>query len=1114
MGSSRAARFCRATAVAGLAIARVGAAVAQPAEPRTLAATRLVPGAPLERAAKPGEIHQFVIGLRAGDLLDVQAEERGADVEVSLFGPDATRLAWMDGPLGGQGGEALAWIAAAPGDYRLDVRVLTASAAASFALALAPARRPTAEDPRRIAARRAFAGATERLARGDAEAKTQALQLYLATLAEARAAGDRWLEARALLAVGWLEGEAGQAQTAIEAIERLEESARVWQELGQPRFAARALDQAGRLTPARGEHRHGLELHLRAAELWRGVGARAEEAGALLQAGYCASFSGDYDRAIALLEDSRHLAQSAGDAGAEANALNDLGLAQRGEGRLHEALASFAAARPLAEAAGDGALAAELHANTGNALSDLGEVEKALGEYQLAVEAYRAAGNRRGEGQALSYVGGVWALLGEQEKALAAYTPALAALRSIQHSFQAAVLQRMGTAHHKLGRLQAAERDFGEALVIWRANHLRWGEGMTLAELGALRAELGEAKPGLELLAQGLALSRAEGDRPREATALDFLGEVRLRQGEAMPSADACREAAALWLALGNPRRQAASLAGLARAERSLGRLAEARAHIEEALAILERLRRNFLSDELRASYLGAVRGYFEFYLDLLLELDRQQPRAGLARAALLASEESRARVLLDLLARSGIDLGASLPTALRDRRDANAKAVSATQSELLALRARGRDDSRRGSALGQQLERLEGERERLEAEVRRASPAYSEVALPAPLPVDEILALLPADTALLEYFLGSEGSFLMVATHDGVGAFRLPPEKEIAEAVAGLRAALQEPGRRRFGELLAGARRLHQMLIDPAAAALAGRRRWLVAPDGPLYYLPFEALLARPPVSDLGRPQPYLVLDRVVSYVPSASVLARLAGPADAAAAQALLAFGDPDYGAGEAARMPGAVGALVRGVEGGDAGWVFRRLPETGREVAAIARLFPAGSARVFLRAAAREEVVKREASTTRARRWHFAAHALIDEARPQDSGLVLALDEDPAEDGLLQVHEIFGLRLPCELVVLSACETAMGPQVRGEGVLGLTRAFLFAGARGLVASLWQVEDRSTADLMVVFYERLQHGRDAAEALRDAKLELLARGRFSHPFHWAPFILTGVPR
>jgi CHAT domain-containing protein len=180
----------------------------------------------------------------------------------------------------------------------------------------------------------------------------------------------------------------------------------------------------------------------------------------------------------------------------------------------------------------------------------------------------------------------------------------------------------------------------------------------------------------------------------------------------------------------------------------------------------------------------------------------------------------------------------------------------------------------------------------------------------------------------------------------------------------------------------------------------------------------------------------------------------------------------------------------------------------------VTTIAKLYKSEEVASYFGTAATEEAVKGNKHLNTARRIHFATHGLISEQQPQYSGLVLTLDDDPAEDGLLQVYEIFNLRLNADLVVLSACRTGLGKEVKGEGVIGLTRAFMYAGARSVVVSLWRVADRPTADFMARFYRRLDQDRNKAEALRQAKLEMIqAGGRFSHPLFWAPFILTGEP-
>jgi CHAT domain-containing protein len=202
------------------------------------------------------------------------------------------------------------------------------------------------------------------------------------------------------------------------------------------------------------------------------------------------------------------------------------------------------------------------------------------------------------------------------------------------------------------------------------------------------------------------------------------------------------------------------------------------------------------------------------------------------------------------------------------------------------------------------------------------------------------------------------------------------------------------------------------------------------------------------------------------------------------------------------------------LRSIFDEDGRWNLQRLRDSGREVTSVAKRYKSNEAVVFQGRAAKEENVKGNEYLGTARRIHFATHGVISERQPQYSGLVLTLDEDPKEDGLLQVYEIFNLKLNADLVVLSACKTGLGKEVKGEGLIGLTRAFMYAGARSLVVSLWQVADPSTAELMVKFYERLDRAGDKADALRQAKLELIQSGRYAHPFYWAPFVLVGEPK
>jgi CHAT domain-containing protein len=330
------------------------------------------------------------------------------------------------------------------------------------------------------------------------------------------------------------------------------------------------------------------------------------------------------------------------------------------------------------------------------------------------------------------------------------------------------------------------------------------------------------------------------------------------------------------------------------------------------------------------------------------------------------------------------------------------------------------------------------------------------------------------------------------------------------------------DPGRRLYNRYLETAHRLYQTLIEPAEPLLRDKPRLILSLEGPLLLLSFEALLtSEAPAGDRRYATlPYLILDRSVTYIPSASVLAELGQPRPAAHgpgdAKLFLGFGSPNYG------MPGRFAvqklASISAPEGSleqslrDAGLPNPQpLPNARHEVTSIAQLYPQDQVALYVGQQASEENVKNNPFLRTARQVHFAVHGFLHERQPELSGLVLTLDGDDREDGLLQVYEIFNLQLQADLVVLSACDTGLGKNVSGEGLLGVTRALLYAGAASVAVSLWQVADTSTSDLMVRFYQHLSQSGDKAEALRLSKLEMIREGRFDRPYFWAPFILIG---
>ncbi|HXF05031.1 MAG TPA: CHAT domain-containing tetratricopeptide repeat protein, partial [Blastocatellia bacterium] len=676
--------------------------------------------------------------------------------------------------------------------------------------------------------------------------------------------------------------------------------------------------------------------------------------------------------------------------------------------------------------------------------SALGERQKALEYFSQALSLHRAVGNRAGEATTLGNIGLVYNALGERQKALEYYSQALSLHRAVgNRTEEATTLNNIGQVYADLGERQKALEYYTQALPIFRAVGDRAGEATTLGNIGYVYFALGERQKALEYYTQALPIFRAVGDRATEATTLNNIGYVYFALGERQKALEHYGQALALHRAIRNRDGEVTVLGGLAVLKRGLGDLAEARAHLEDALRLFESLRAAAPGPELRASFFASKRGYYEFYIDLLLQLHEREPGRGHDLRAFEASERARARSLLELLAEARIEVTSGIAPELKARERAIHARIAGIQRELLRAHARARPKAREIAALEEALKRADEERQQLELEIRRRHPRYAELQYPEPVGVREVQARLDEQTALLEYVLGREGAILFVVTREGFQAIRLGAAEEIRERVRRLREAIAVgPLRTAWGNYVVNGRRLYQQLVEPAERWLAGKRHLLVVPDGALYYLPFEVLLTSGELTvEDPRRLPYLVRSYAVSYVPSASVWVGLWRSGEERPEKTFLAYADPVYGE---ARSESAVGRALSSAFG-----ELRKLPPlrySRREVEGIARLYSAEEVKLYVREQAREENVKGEALEGY-RYVHFATHGVLNEQAPSYSGLVLTLpsgSEEGREDGLLQVYEVFNLKVRAELVVLSACETGLGQQMRGEGVVGLTRGF----------------------------------------------------------------------
>jgi len=817
-----------------------------------------------------------------------------------------------------------------------------------------------------------------------------------------------------------------------------------------------------------------MKSRARALATWRKLGQVELEGEALERIGTQLFIRRDYPSAAERYHEAAAAFARAGNRRWEAIARNELGSSLLPQGATQEAADQYTLALALARQVED-------RINTAKALHGLGQAFQNQGEPQRALDRYREALDLWPKDEplrtnTLHQFGVLYArYLHDEHHGGELLLEALDAWGPGQEGPKASTLSQLGRLADGQGRLDEARRYYEQALELRRKID-RCGSAVFLARLALVEEKQGARAAADARRAEALRFVTTT-DCPRSEPTVHLLGaDLAEMRGESARALTGYRHAEQLFAGLGDRMLVAESLAGIARNERLLGDRQAARAAGRRALDIVEGVRPTVLSDDLRTSLFSGAREAFDFQIDLLLDL-------GATEEAWATAEESRARVLQDLLAAAAGDGRGGAASLQGARERALQRQLNALESQRLrASEARPETLLSLRQAIDAKIEELET----LRGELHRTGSRGTSLAHPEPVTLAAVRReLLDGDTVLLEYRLGETASTVWVVTRDAFSAVRLPPRSTIepaAREAARWLKSLEWPGHNPSALC-----NLSQMLLAPAVQHL-DRRRLVVVADGALEALPFAALPF--PADAAGCPEAPLLVDthEIVSLPSVATLLTRrrlLAGRRPAAGWLAVVA--DPAYGSAH---------RLLRG---------------SAQEAAALVAQRPAGKVFRATGATASRQIVTGGALRG-FRILHFATHGIFAE-QPQLSALDLA-DRDAAGrpvPGTLYAHEIYGLDLPAELVVLSACETARGREVPGEGLVsGLPRAFLHAGAARVLVSLWEVEDQCTRDLMVLFYRGLlDRNLPPAQALQEAQRTLRQAGR--RPNQWAGFVLLG---
>lgn len=845
----------------------------------------------------------------------------------------------------------------------------------------------------------------------------------------------------------------------------------------------------------------GIEMLLEAVSLCRYGGGADCEAEALQALAHVYWRSGrDLQEGRKYLRESLRLREQQGDRPAERSVLNDLGVLSRDIGELLEARDYFERLVAIPSPSGVDPIH---YNNMAPVYLQLGELQRALDMQRLSLAGFTRNGDAVGMGYALVVLGKIHLHLGEPAEALRLHQDALARWTEIGwHGGIAESQLNVGVDQEALGQRANALKAYRSALRSFELEQHPVGQARALMRIAALRLGDGDTDAALEAYESAVAL--LEGTGYDDAQATRGIGDVHAARGDEEQALAWYARALKAQMESEDRLSQLETEVRIAAVEARRENFAVAAESLDRATGALEVLRFRLVSPDQRASYLAARQAAWDLSIDTRMRMHQNDPGRGHDRAALEISERGRARALLDIvpLARTAGETGIDPHLIARERE---------LRSRISAKEAALRKDRARAALIRDELETLLAEYRGLDAEIMRADPRFAHLLAGEPATTGQIQLQLERGDLLLEYSLGDERSWVWVVTADAVFSAALPGRKEIEDAAARVSDLLPRTRKR---ELQAQARRamtrLSDLVLGPVAPHLKNRRLVIVA-DGALQTIPFAAL------PDPRAPEEPLLARHEVVSLPSASLIAALRRFERAPAAMSVAVVADPVLSSDDPrvakAETPSPMSHdLVRSLaDFPDA--PLERLRYTRKEAAAIAALLPPERRLEVLDFAA-SRAMATGGALSGYRIVHFAAHGLINERHPELSGLVLSLVDRNGEsqDGFLRLLDIYKLRLDADLVVLSACRTALGKDLRREGLVGLARGFMHAGSPRVVASLWDVRDAGTAELMKRFYTGLlKDGLRPAAALRAAQLSLRAEARWSAPVYWGGFVLQG---
>jgi CHAT domain-containing protein/Tfp pilus assembly protein PilF len=709
---------------------------------------------------------------------------------------------------------------------------------------------------------------------------------------------------------------------------------------------------------------------------------------------------------------------------------------------------------------------------------------KAMNYYENSIKIAKRIHNLKAKSEGLTNIGILYKTIGDYDKSLKYYYEALEIDKLLgEFEYVSIDLSNIGTVYRKIWLETNSRKDLSEAFSILKECYSIVNTGnqdsvkaRVANNLGTISFDLQEYSKSLEYYRQGMELANRLNDKEAISLITKNIGSSLFRMGNDEDALIYLRKAIDLAVEINAGHILWEALLETADIQKRKGCFEDALKSYQEAIDTIEKSRSTIDDEDLKTSFLRSNRRLEVYHnaIDLLYRMNQINRAARNVELAFQYMERAKARGFLDSL-----EIG-RVSVAQKSNPEVEAKARE-IQSRLARLSRESfyePESSERRAAIEKEIQVQEDEYEELRRNIRSRDPIYSGLRFPEIMTLRALRKkILDTETVVFTYALGKEAAFGLAISREKETFFRLPSTEALRDLVADYLKTISD----REHPMTGSGNNLYQTLLLPGIDRLY--RRMIIVPDDVLHYLPFETLGPSGVSSWIGN-------EADVSYSSSLSSLAEIIKRADR--------------------RKLSVMDLLAVAASGGEESGARTRLAFSEKEVDDISNLYPPKKCLVLKGKNATEKALK-TIHLEDYKMIHFAAHGLIDEQKPVRSAIVLSADPDSDEDGYFQAREIYNLRLNAEIVALSACRSAAGRMIRGEGIEGLNRSFLFAGSSAVLMSLWPVDDEATGHLMRRFYLHLREGDSLAAALRLAKTEMIGSADFSHPYYWGGFVVSG---